>query len=1032
MTINVRRQFGWALLAAALTTVAAAGPASQGKNLQRVASSGRIHSTIVPAVRDRTPVTVVAILSGDSVANVQAAAGRKLTRAEKSAIKMQRAAEQAGKRGSIEAAGGHVIRTFQSALNGIKVSIPRNQVSALRQVPGVTDVLPVGVYRIKNVVSVPHIKAPIAWSGAAGVHGEGIKVAIIDTGIDYTHANFGGPGTVDAFNQAFAADTSPADPAVFGPNAPKVKGGIDLVGDDYDADNPASQPQPDPNPLDCNGHGSHVAGTAAGFGVRDDGTTYNGAYDQLTHLNNTFSIGPGVAPRADLYAVRVFGCEGSTNVVTEALEWAVDNDMDVVNMSLGADFEPGTTADAKAADDAVKAGVVVVSAAGNAGDINYILGSPGDSLKGIAVASGAREATDPSANFALPAVPAAAAKTINALNANGVNFGSSLNLTAIVLRNPNGTVSLGCDPNEYTAAGVSGKLVVVQRGTCARVARAIFGQQAGAAAVVMINNAAGLPPFEGDITSNPDTGEQFTVTIPFFGVRGLATTPSSDGFALVQRDGQQIPITVGAPILTGQSAFSSTGPRTPDSRLKPDITAPGENIVSTGIGTGNGSLILSGTSMATPHVAGTAALGVQAHPKWKPNAIKSAIINSGDPNGLSNYLPRRSGSGEVNAASVAGTQAIAFADADETTLNFQLAEFSSDFTQSGTITVKNDGSTPVSFNVSVERKSGSPHNVTLSTSSITVPARSQGKVDVTLSVPAATAGNSLANPPADLDAFHDVAGLVTFTPATSSSNRGYTLRVPYYLVPRVTTNVDAKLALKKNATQGVVSLTNQGSPMAGTADFYAWGLQSQNDALGRFDLHAAGVQSFDLGTDKVVVFAINTFKGWSTAETQEFDVSIDSNGDGQPDYIVFSADFGLLSVGAANGQMVAAVFNVTTGELFVDFFAIAASNSSTILLPVVAADVGVTATNPRFSYTVDSFDLLSDDSDSFGTSAAFNAFQSAVSTGDFETVAPNAAIGVTVSIDPTEFAVTPPLGLMIVTQDNKNGAKEANLLNIKR
>jgi len=1039
MSKNIRRQFGWALVAAVLTSVAAAGPANQPKHLQRVAISAPIRSTIVPAVLDRTPVTVVAILSGDSVANVQAAAGRRLNRAEKSAIKMQRAANQAGKRASIEAAGGRVIRTFQSALNGVKVSIPRNQVSALRQVPGVTDVLPVGMYNISNVVSVPHIQAPIAWSGAAGVHGEGIKIAIIDTGIDYTHANFDGPGTVDAYNQALATDTQPADPAVFGPNAPKVKGGTDLVGDDYDA-NPNSGtfqpvPHPDPNPLDCNGHGSHVAGTAAGLGVSDDGTTYSGTYDQLTHLNNAFSIGPGVAPLADLYAVRVFGCAGSTDVVTEALEWAVDNDMDVVNMSLGANFEPGTTADSKAADDAVKAGVVVVSAAGNAGDINYVLGSPGASVKGIAVASGAREASDPTANLALPATPAgAAAKTINAVNANGASFAPGQTLTAIVLRNPNGTVSLGCNPSEYVAAGVTGKLVVVQRGTCARVARAIFGQQAGAAAVVMVNNATTLPPFEGPITSNPDTGEQFTVTIPFFGVRGLATTSTSDGFALVQRDGLPITLTVGASIITGQSSFTSTGPRTPDSRLKPDITAPGENIVSTGVGTGNGSLILSGTSMATPHIAGTAALALQAHPKWKANAIKSAIINSGDPNALSNYLARRSGSGAVNAAAVAGTQAIAFADNDETTLNFQLAEFSTDFTQSGTVTVKNDGTTPVAFNVSVERKSGSPHTVTLSTSQITVPARSQGKVDVTLSVPAATAGNSLANPPADLDAFHDVAGLVTFTPVTPSSNRGYTLRVPYYLVPRVTANVDAKLSLKANATQGVVALTNQGSPIAGTADFYAWGLQSRNDGLGRFDLHAAGVQAFDDGAGgKIIVFAINTFKAWSTAETQEFDIYIDSDGDGQPDYLVFNGDFGRATGGASNGQEVALILNLHTNALSADFFAVAPSNASTMLLPVLGEDIGVTSANPRLSYQVLSFDLLSDDSDSFGTSSAsFNAFQSAVSTGDFVTVDPNAAIGVTISVDPAEFTVTPPLGLMIVSQDNKNGAKEVNLLNIKR
>ncbi len=441
----------------------------------------------------------------------------------------------------------------------------------------------------------------------------------------------------------------------------------------------------------------------------------------------------------------------------------------------------------------------------------------------------------------------------------------------------------------------------MQRGTCARVARAIFGQQAGAAAVVMINNAASLPPFEGEITVDPDNGLQFRVTIPFFGVKGLAATPGSDGFALVQRDGTAITLTEGTAIQTGMASFSSTGPRSPDSRLKPDITAPGMAIVSTGMGTGNQALIDSGTSMATPHITGTAALAIQAHPKWKPNAIKSAIINSGSPADLSDYTTRRAGSGFVNAAGVVGTQAIAFADADETTMNFQMTELTSDFSKTQTITVKNDGATPVSFDVAVERKQGSPHTVTLGTSHITVGPRSHGSVDVTLQVPVATAGDS--------SAFRDVAGLVSFTPSTANSNHGYALRVPYYLVPRVTANVDAKLSLKNKATQGVVALTNQGSPIAATADFYAWGLQGQNNGLGQLDLHAAGVQSFPDGQgDATLVFAINTFKGWSTPEEQEFDVLIDVDGDGMPDFDVFSIDIGRL-IGPnflATGEMVAA------------------------------------------------------------------------------------------------------------------------------
>ncbi len=1027
MKITSCGRLAWTLLGTILASSTIAAGTAPAKQFHRTDLHGTVHSKILPAVVDRTPVNVVVLLPGASVADEQATVGRRLTRQEKNTIKAQRATEQAATRGQIESAGGEVIGAFQSALNGVKVRIPRNQINALRQIPGVVDVVRVGVHKLNNVVSVPRIQAPIAWSGAAGVHGEGIKVGIIDTGIDYTHADFGGTGTVAAYQAALATDTAPANPSLFGPGAPKVKGGIDLVGDDYNADPDSATyqpvPHPDPNPLDCNSHGTHVAGTAAGYGVLADGSTFHGTYDQLTYVNNTFGVGPGVAPRADLYAIRVFGCEGSTDVVSDAIEWAVDNDMDVINMSLGSDFGSGVDSDSLAADAAVRAGVVVVSAAGNAGDISYVLGSPGGSVKGIAVAASARESFDRTANFSLPAVTGAPTQTITALNANNASWPSPESLQVVVLRTSSGAISLGCDPQEYVNAGVAGKIAVVQRGTCARVARAIFGQQAGAAAVVMINNANSLPVFEGEITSNPDTGEPFTVTIPFFGVKGPANVASSDGAALALRDGQTISLSEGTPIATGMASFSSSGPRTPDARLKPDITAPGTNIISAGMGTGNGTLVDSGTSMATPHITGVAALTIQAHPKWKPNAIKSAIINSGNPGDLPDYQAHRAGSGLVNAAAAVGTQAIAFADDDETTLNFQMQEFSEDFSQSGKIHVRNDGTTSVSFNVSVAQKQGSPHSLSTGTSHITVPPRSQATLDVRLTVPAATVGDSTA--------MREVAGIVTLTPTVPSSNHGYTLRVPYYLVPRVSSNVDAKIAIKAKDTQGVVSLTNRNSPIAGNADFYAWGLEDQKKEVdGRLDLHAAGVQTFP--NDGVLAFAINTYKGWSTAEQEEFDVSIDTNGDGVADYVVFNADFGLVSAGLANGQVAAFVLNVKTNLLSVNFLADAPTDGSTIILPVLLSDLGLSPASPRFTYAVQSFDQLSSQTDAFNQVASFNAFQSSVSTGNFVTVNPNQAIGVTVTVNPAEFARTPAKGVMIVTHDNKNGSSEVNLLNIKR
>ena len=134
------------------------------------------------------------------------------------------------------------------------------------------------------------------------------------------------------------------------------------------------------------GHGSHVSGTATGFGVANDGTTYHGPYNEAVYSTG-FMIGPGVAPLADLYMVRVFGCTGSTDVVSDAIEWAVENDMDVISMSLGSAYGPASSSDSVAADNAAKAGIIVVAAAGNEGPAPYVTGDPGSATHAISVAA---------------------------------------------------------------------------------------------------------------------------------------------------------------------------------------------------------------------------------------------------------------------------------------------------------------------------------------------------------------------------------------------------------------------------------------------------------------------------------------------------------------------------------------------------------------------------------------------------------------------------------------------------------------------
>ena len=271
---------------------------------------------------------------------------------------------------------------------------------------------------------------------------------------------------------------------LFGPAAPRVKGGTDLVGDGYDAStDPNYQPipHPDPNPLDCLGHGSHIAGTAAGFGVLGDGATYTGPYNESTISSQSWKVGPGVAPKASLYAIRVFGCTGSTDVTIDAIEWAVDNDMDVINMSLGSPYGTPDEPAAMAATNAAKDGVIVVASSGNEGSSPYMTGSPASGTGTISVA-----ANDPTQPF-----PGA---TLTISNGTGAERDRRQRRSRSrparclkVLKTPAGRVALGCSQSDY--AGTAGMLVITRRGTCARVARAIFGQRAGAAAVIMVNNA---------------------------------------------------------------------------------------------------------------------------------------------------------------------------------------------------------------------------------------------------------------------------------------------------------------------------------------------------------------------------------------------------------------------------------------------------------------------------------------------------------------------------------------------------------------
>src|SRR5260221_6098425 len=452
--------------------------------------------------------------------------------------------------------------------------------------------------------------------------------------------------------------------------------------------------------------------------------------------------------------------------------------------------------------------------------------------------------------------------------------------------------------------------------------------------------------------------------------------------------------------------------------------------------------------MASPHVAGVAALTRQAHPTWRVGDIKAAIVNTGRPSGVAGYKTSLGGTGLVQPAGSTATQVVARTEGQRfgASLNFGFAEFSDRFRRTKDISLRNQGSLDAIFTVAQAAASGSPHTVSLSRTSVRVPAHGEAEVSVTLDVPAATAGAS--------DAFHEVVGLIEITPASASDNAGVALRVPYYLVPRALSDVSTSIGkLKATNPATIATVSNKRRGISGDADFYAWGIfdrkissdDSENDGEGdnkdkpSNDVRAIGVQSFALGpTTQLLVFAVNTYNRWSNASTNEFDISVDVDGDGIDDYVIVGLDQGAVQLGSFNGVMGSFVFSKRSPGASIAFLAFAPTDSSTALLPVLSTQLCRVnepclskLTNPRLTYHAESFDLANGGDKLVAGSAKYNAWSSSISQGGFVTVAPGATDATTViSVNSAESALTPALGVMVVTFDNKSGADEAQLIKV--
>ena len=652
-----------------------------------------------------------------------------------------------------------VLYRTHAVLSSVAVTTDVRNYQALKRLKGVTAVYPIAPKTLSNSYAVPLQTAPVAWQ-AFGDLGANSTVAIIDTGVDYTHADFGGVGTVADYTAAKAQLGKPVSPNEF--PGPKVVGGFDFAGDAYDATptdatfNPV--PSPDAYPLDCNGHGSHVAGTVAGEGENADGSTYTGPYNTSTPFAS-LRIGPGMAPLAKLYAYRVFGCAGSTNLVAEAIDRAADpngdgdtsDHVDVVNMSLGSDYGSPQDGDSVITEAASALGITMVVASGNGGDLYDVGGSPGDAPRALTVAASADAYSQ--VDTLKVTAPASIAGSYGAERSIAYDWTTKPDLTGNVVQLTQPGNADGCLPiTDPYKSQIAGHIAFVEWTDDSTVRRC--GSAARAANIV----AAGATGF-----IYADDEESFAA-----GITGSAVIPGvlaakSAGDAIRAQLVAHNTVTIGGTVANGFAQFDPTLNDTvagfssrgigDTGNVKPDVTAVGVSVFSAGNGTGNQGLNDSGTSMATPMVAGTAALVTSMHPNWSSEQVKADIMNTADValyTGTSHtgdkFGPQRVGSGRIDVNQALKNQGLAYSidnaadGTDNGTVSVSFGQLevtpsASPTVLTKTIRVQNTSLSTASYDVSFITKTSIPGaSYSVSPSSVTVDPRSSKTVKLTLTV----------------------------------------------------------------------------------------------------------------------------------------------------------------------------------------------------------------------------------------------------------------------------------------------------------
>ncbi|KAF9538258.1 hypothetical protein EC957_007040 [Mortierella hygrophila] len=483
----------------------------------------------------------------------------------------------------------HIRQEFGFLINGISVQVTDQDellelmtLGILQTVTPLTIVSPpeqvqprqnVLVTSALNMTGVTRVHAEL------GLTGHGVKVGVIDTGIDYTHPALGG---------------------CFGPGC-KVAYGYDFVGNNYTGKN---TPVSSSDPMDCAGHGSHVAGI---IGASDDIVT-------------------GVAPKVLLGAYRVLGCSGSANddVIIAALERAAKDKMDVINLSIGEPNGWSGNPVTKAIGRMQDKGIMVAVSQGNENtqgllSTNYV--AIGSGVLSVASFINTRALLT---SFTISLAPE---RFFIFKKPDHLGLDRTLPLVALL----NGTdLGIACEPIKDD---LTGKTVLVLRGGCEFVMKAQNALAKGATGILFANNQPGsLSADIKDVKILSGAMSQQDGQLVLSYLKSIPP-PAAGGGSLTGETTASFsknPTTFVNPAGGTMSLFSSYGLDN-ELHIKPDIGAPGENIYSTWPVVNGSYTTLSGTSMASPHIAGALALAIERLRNLDANGLGKEDASSSSP-----------------------------------------------------------------------------------------------------------------------------------------------------------------------------------------------------------------------------------------------------------------------------------------------------------------------------------------------------------------------------------------------------------------